>query len=66
MLKSSRKAKRIYKKNKFTTYDARQMLAYMAKVDHADVYNMYLCRIKPYVNIKVKDAYYDLYGEYPE
>lgn len=52
MLKSSRKAKRIYKKNKFTTYDARQMLAYMAKVDNADVYNMYLCRIKPYVNIK--------------
>lgn len=29
-----------------------QMLAYMAKVDNADVYNMYLCRIKPYVNIK--------------
>ena len=52
MLKSSRKAKRIYKKNKFTTYDARQMLAYMAKVDNANVYNMYLCRIKPYVNIK--------------
>ena len=52
MLKSSRKAKRIYKKNKFTTYDARQMLAYMSKVDNADVYNMYLCRIKPYVNIK--------------
>ena len=52
MLKSTRKAKRIYKKNKFTTYDAIQMLSYMAKVDKADVYLMYLKRIKPYVSVK--------------
>lgn len=52
MLKSTRKAKRIYKKNKFTTYDARQMMSYMAKVDKADVYLMYLKRIKPYVSVK--------------
>ena len=52
MLKSTRKAKHIYNKNKFTTYDARQMLSYMAKVDKADVYLMYLKRIKPYVSVK--------------
>ena len=52
MLKTTRKAKRIAKKKRFTAFDARQMMSYMAKVKHSDTYNMYLTRIKPYVKVK--------------
>lgn len=52
MLKCSRKAARIYKKQDFTAYDARQMLSYLGRIDHSDTYGMYLERVKPLVSIK--------------
>lgn len=52
MLKASRKAKRISKKNKVTIYDIRQILSYLGWVDCTDTYNMYEKYIKPYVNIR--------------
>ena len=52
MLKATRKAIRISKKSKFTVYDARQMLAYMSKIDNSDTYGAYLTWIKPCVKIK--------------
>lgn len=52
MLKATRKAKRIKKKNRMTAYDSRQMLSYAARFDHSDTYDVYKTRIKPYVSIK--------------
>lgn len=52
MLKASRKAKKIAKKEKATAYDARQMLSYMGYIDKTDTYGMYEERIKPYVNVQ--------------
>lgn len=52
MLRCTRKAKRINKRHRLTEHDARVMMSYMGRVDHADVYVMYKERIKPYVSIK--------------
>lgn len=52
MLKCTRKAKRISKKQHMTAYDARQMLSYLGRIDHSDTYGMYQQRVKPYVSIK--------------
>ena len=52
MLKATRKANRIAKKKRFTAFDARQMMSYMAKVDKSNTYKMYICRIKPCVKVK--------------
>lgn len=52
MLKCTRKARRIYNKLKPTVYDARQMLSYNGYLRATDTYNMYLERIKPFINFK--------------
>lgn len=52
MLKATRKAKRIDKKEKITAHDARQILSYMGYIDKTDTYGMYEERIKPYVNVQ--------------
>lgn len=50
MMKASRKAKSISKKEKATIYDIRQMMAYLGWIDCTDTYGMYAKRIKPYVD----------------
>lgn len=52
MLKATRKAKKISKKDKVTIYDIRQMLSYLGWIDCTDTYGMYEKWIKPYVNFK--------------
>lgn len=52
MIRCTRKARRIHDRHRLTVKDARTMLSYLGRIDHADVYGMYLNRIKPYVNIK--------------
>lgn len=52
MLKSTRKAKKLSKKDKATIYDIRQMMSYLGWLDYTDTYEMYAERIKPYVNIQ--------------
>lgn len=52
MLRATRKAKRLGKKAQINWYDASSMLSSMGWVKHTDTYNMYLERIKPYVNVK--------------
>lgn len=41
MLKATRKAKKLSKKNKATIYDIRQMMAYFGWIDCTDTYSMY-------------------------
>lgn len=50
MYKSARKAKRIYRKEKPTIYDARQMLSYVGWIDCTNTHRMYIKWIQPYVN----------------
>lgn len=52
MLRATRKAKRLGKKDNINWHDASSMLSYMGWVEHTDTYGMYLERIKPHVNIK--------------
>jgi len=52
MLKATRKARKIGKKEKPTIYDIRQMLSYLGWIDATDTYGMYLKYIKPYVNFQ--------------
>lgn len=52
LLRSTRKAKRIYKKGQKTIYDCRQMLSYKGWLTPTDTYNVYKCRIKPYVSFR--------------
>lgn len=52
MLRMTRKAKRIYRKDKTTIYDCRQMLAYLGWLDSTDSYNIYKDRIKPYLSFR--------------
>lgn len=62
MLKASRKARAIGKKEKATVYDLRQMISYLGWIDCTDTYNFYLKYIKPYVNfgkVKKRIASYD-------
>lgn len=52
MIKATRKAKKISKKDKPTIHDIRQILSYLGWIDCTDTYWMYEKRIKPYVNIQ--------------
>ena len=52
MLKATRKARKISKKDKATILDARQMLSYLGWIDCTDTYRMYEKWIKPYVNFR--------------
>lgn len=52
MLKATRKAKKLSKKEKITIYDIRQMMAYLGWIDCSDTYGMYKKWIKPYVNFR--------------
>lgn len=52
MLRATRKAKRLGKKSQINWHDASSMLSSMGWVKHTDTYNMYLERIKPYVDIR--------------
>ena len=49
MLKATRKARRISKKDKPTIYDMRQMMSYLGWIGCTDTYKMYEDIIKPYV-----------------
>lgn len=48
----TRKARKIAKKVKVNWYDATSMISRMGYFKHTDAYNVYLERVKPYVNIK--------------
>jgi RNA-directed DNA polymerase len=52
MIRATRKATKIGKKDNVNWYDASSMLSYMGWVEHTDTYSMYLERIKPHVNVK--------------
>ena len=52
MLKATRKAKKLSRKDKPTIYDMRQMMAYLGWLDCTDSYEMYCIWIKPYVNFQ--------------
>ena len=52
MLKTTRKANKIAKKDKITFYDSQQMLSHLGWFEHADMYDTYLERIKPKVNVR--------------
>lgn len=52
LLRATRKAKRLHKKSKPTIYDIRQMLSYLGWIDSTNTYQIYIERIKPYVNIR--------------
>ena len=52
MLKASRKAKKIYKKEKPTVYELRQFISYLGWIKATDTYNFYLKHIKPYISIQ--------------
>lgn len=53
MLKSTRKARKISKKEKPTIYDMRQMISYLGYIDCTNTYQMYKDRIKPYINFRI-------------
>ena len=52
MLKASRKAKRIFKKERPTVYDIRQMMSYYGWFSCTNTYCFYYLWIKPYVNFQ--------------
>lgn len=52
MLSCTRKVNRVAKKDRITWYDATAILSYMGYITHTDTYEMYLERVKPYVNVK--------------
>lgn len=52
LLKATRKARRLYKESKIRIYSARQMLSYLGYFKHTDTYNIYLERIKPFINFQ--------------
>lgn len=52
LLKLTRKAKRICKKEKVTIYEIRQFLSYIGWLDCTDTYRIYEERVKPYVSIR--------------
>ena len=52
MLKASRKAKKINKKEHPTVYDLRQMMSYLGWLKCTDTYRMYLKHIKPFVSFR--------------
>ena len=52
MLRATRKAKKISKKDQPTIYDTRQMVSYNSYLKSTDTYNVYKKYIKPYVSMK--------------
>ena len=52
MLKCTRKAKRISKKEHPTVYDARQVMSYNGYLKHTDTHRMFLMRIRPFIDFK--------------
>lgn len=52
MLSCTRKVNRVAKKETITWYDATAILSYMGYLSHTDTYDMYLQRVKPFVNVK--------------
>ena len=52
MLKATRKARRLWRKDKTTVYDARQMLSYLGWIKHTDTYGMYAEWIKPIISFQ--------------
>lgn len=48
----TRKVRKVAKKEKANWYDASNIISRMGYFKHADAYNVYLERVKPYVNIK--------------
>ena len=50
MLRASRKARRLAKKDKATVYDCMQMLSYLGWIKATNVYGMYSKWIKPFVD----------------
>ncbi len=48
----TRKARKLAKKEKINWYDACSMVSRMGYFKYTDAYNVYLDRVKPYVNIK--------------
>ncbi len=52
LIKITRKANKIAKKDKITHHDAAQMLSHMGWIDHTDTYHAYEERIKPKVSIR--------------
>lgn len=63
MLKATRKARRIHKKPKPTVHDCRQMLSYLGWIDATDTYQMYLKRVKPWVNFQKMRRYISRYDD---
>lgn len=60
------KAVRLWKKDKVTIYDAKQMLSALSWIKHSDVYNYYTKHIKPFVifkKLKQKVSYADRKAE---
>lgn len=57
MLKSTRKARKISKKEHPTVYDLRQMMSYLGWLNCTDTYNMYLKHIKPFVSFQRMKRY---------
>ena len=67
MLKATRKAKRIFAKEKPTIHDIRQMMSYLGWIKCTDTYAMYLYWIKPYVSfqkMKRKVSRFDKHDEH--
>lgn len=56
MLRSTRKANRISKKEKVSWYDACSMISYMGYIDNTNTYNVYEKYIKPKVSVKTLKA----------
>jgi retron-type reverse transcriptase len=57
MLKATRKARRISKKEHPTIYDIRQMMSYLGWIDCTDTYYMYENWIKPFVSFSRMKRY---------
>lgn len=52
MIKLTRKARKIYRKEKVNAFDAKQMISYLGWLKYTDTYNMYLMWVKPIVNFQ--------------
>lgn len=52
MFRITRKARKLWKKEKVNWYDAAAMISRMGYIKHTDTYNMYLERVKPYIDVK--------------
>lgn len=63
MLKATRKARKIHRKERPTIYDCRQMMSYLGWLKSTDTYNMYLSLIKPYINFGKLKRYISSYDK---